>query len=763
MRVIFTLFLFWAALAAPAAAQEALVNVKIYTNPPGVYFRVDGQAFQGAVAFTWPVGSKHILEAVTVQENALLNTRVSFVSWVTAGEVQMVPKTPTIVVTADPSMSFFRADFGVEYALDLRFFRCADDMGSCASVGTVYARGTPYTEDARVWVRAGEVLVLHASPNAGFVFAGWSGPYGSNVQGSMNTFTMTGPTTCTAHFQVARKIQIFTSPPGLQLLIDRTTLGTPVELDWAIGTTHTLAPVTPQFDNSGGSWVFKSWSDGGAATHAYTVQSTSAPDVLTANFVPAARITFLTSPPGLKLRIDGRDNWYGSYSFSWGTGEVHHAEAPAEQTDAHGRTFVFKGWSNGGPAAQDVVVGEAEVASGVRLTAVYEVLGRLAVDTSIPGLSVTVDGAECLAPCVLDRPAGTEVRLSVPASVPQGDDSRQVFLSWNDGAAAERAFTFTSDIARLNAAYRLENRLVATADPPEGARWLCEPQSPDGFYDAKSRVSVRVDPRPGFKFRRMEGDMASAFSSGEVTMAVPRYVRAVLDRVPYIDPAGVRNAAAETPVRAVAPGSVVAIVGAHLAAASETGPESPLAQTLAGVAVRMGDRFLPLFAVSPELITAMLPAGLEPGPASLSVKRDGQPEVRADFEVVRNAPGLFQKSTDEGSFAIATHPDGSAVSAASPARRGEIVTLYGTGFGPCDRTPPEGFAVPISPLYTLVDTVEILSGETVLAPQWAGAATGQVGVQAVRLAIGPELPSGNAKVTLRVNGQESNAVLLAVE
>jgi uncharacterized protein (TIGR03437 family) len=137
--------------------------------------------------------------------------------------------------------------------------------------------------------------------------------------------------------------------------------------------------------------------------------------------------------------------------------------------------------------------------------------------------------------------------------------------------------------------------------------------------------------------------------------------------------------------------------------------------------------------------------------------------VRADFLVARNAPGLFQTSTDNGNFAVAFHADGSAVSTDSPARRGEAVTLYGTGLGPCDRTPPDGFAVPVNPVYSLADPAEVVSGDVVLQPVWAGALAGRVGVQAVRLNIGTELPSGSAKLIVRVNGQESNAVLLPVE
>ncbi|PYT26590.1 MAG: hypothetical protein DMG58_22105 [Acidobacteria bacterium] len=50
---------------------------------------------------------------------------------------------------------------------------------------------------------------------------------------------------------------------------------------------------------------------------------------------------------------------------------------------------------------------------------------------------------------------------------------------------------------------------------------------------------------------------------------------------------------------AVAPGSIVSIYGPKLAPATEIGPDSPLAQTLGGLTVTIGERLLPLFFASP--------------------------------------------------------------------------------------------------------------------------------------------------------------------
>ena len=48
-----------------------------------------------------------------------------------------------------------------------------------------------------------------------------------------------------------------------------------------------------------------------------------------------------------------------------------------------------------------------------------------------------------------------------------------------------------------------------------------------------------------------------------------------------------------------------------------------------------------LIYVSPDQINAQLPGDLEPGDYRLTVRTEGMPDVKSDFTVVRNAPGLF--------------------------------------------------------------------------------------------------------------------------
>ena len=584
---------------------------------------------------------------------------------------------------------------------------------------------------------------------------GWAAANGQLITGFQNTVTMTRPMEVYPKFTPARKITLLTNPPSLQVLADRAPIITPATLDWGLGTLHSLGPVSPQQDSLGKYWVFQSWSDQGAANHAYQVNPSTGGDTVTATYVPAAPVALLTQPVGLPLKVDGVTttlNPLNPYYYAWGVGEKHTVEAPAQQTDAQGRVWRFSAWSNGGDEAQEITVPlDADVTGGMRLTAVYTQLGQLTVTSPVAALSVIVDGESCTVPCKVLRALGQKVQIAVPYSIPQGDGSRLDFNGW-PGGGADYTVTLGETAQTVAATYRAMNRLSAASDPPDGANWKVDPASGDGFYSADTMVSVSLTTQPGFRFRRWDGDLSGTIPSGVVAMTAPRAVRAVLDPVPYIAPTGVANAAGETPSTSVAAASIVSIFGANLANSTAVAGDGMLPQTLAGVTARVGDRLLPLVFASPAQINAVLPTDLVEGSQILTISPPAQPDVRASFTVARNAPGLF---------GTVFHEDGSPVTADAPAHSGELLTVYGTGFGPTDHPRLDGFPIPASPDYLIADAVNGHIGDTEVNLVKAFAAPGKIGIDAVQFRLADGTASGPLKIT--VNGVDSNSVTLPVE
>lgn len=132
------------------------------------------------------------------------------------------------------------------------------------------------------------------------------------------------------------------------------------------------------------------------------------------------------------------------------------------------------------------------------------------------------------------------------------------------------------------------------------------------------------------------------------------------------------------------PNTIATIYGSELAfstraVSAEDTRNGSLPSTLAGVRVLVGPLFASLIYVSPVQINFVVPCNLLPGQTSLRVHREGTLSAPATINLLETSPAVFL--VDPVTIA-ATHVDGSLITPASPARAGEFVILYGTGFGP---------------------------------------------------------------------------------
>jgi uncharacterized protein (TIGR03437 family) len=163
--------------------------------------------------------------------------------------------------------------------------------------------------------------------------------------------------------------------------------------------------------------------------------------------------------------------------------------------------------------------------------------------------------------------------------------------------------------------------------------------------------------------------------------------------------------AAGGPPGRIAANSIVTIYGQNLASVTwaispqdlmgATLPLTPPGQT---VHVQVNNLRLPLFYVSPTQINFFLPASLSNSASiTLLVYRDivFGPTVRLPLRP--QAPEIFQAPNG---LAAATHADGRPLAESSPARAGDFIVVYGTGWGPLDAsdTPSATFPVPRFPV-----------------------------------------------------------------
>jgi uncharacterized protein (TIGR03437 family) len=805
-------YVFAIALLAPyyALAQDAPTSsIRIYTEPEGARFYVDGMMYLASHTFQWPQGSKHIVQFPRMPDGAYQisldgNTRYNFNGW-TDNNGYLIPGSEAFqTITASPSVTWLKATLTVSYRVMLRFSSFPTGSAPCGAPGgapqdylrsgIVLFNGACYGSNADVFLEAG-AYTINAFPYPGSVFTGWS-VNGSATDPYLQSINVNGPLTVYGAFRSAKRVRFVTDPPGFKVLIDHTlTPTTPVGLrdkpapsahtcpldlslsqappvtilalcygdfDFVPGSKHVLDAPSPQLDSTGRAWVFSGFSNGLGPNSEYVAGSNVASaDLLTAKFVPGVTTTFVTNPPGLRIGIDGREDW-PSYNFMWGAGTRHTVTAPETQVDASGRRWTFAGWSDGGAQTREVLVDAAN--PNARYTAIYRAPGRLNIVANAPGIKFQVDGAECSTPCVIDRPPGTEVSIVAPASSLIDENSRADFLGWSDGQALTRKAVLNEDAQTFTARYAFSYRLTSASDPDGGIDFQFAPASQDRFYPNGTEVMIMAKVRSGFRFRRWVGDLAGGSEGGRLTMSGPRTIIAMLDRVPFISPAGIRNAVGETPDESVAPGSIISIYGESLAPRLEISRRNPLDQTLAGVIVTVGDRMLPLLYVSPQQINAQLPTDLPDGEYTLRVQWDGTPGATGEFKVSRNSPGLFSQPVEDKLYALALHEDGSLVTPDSPAAHGETISIYGSGFGPFKDWMTDGFAFPNPSDYVLLDPVDVIAGGLNIVPVWAGGAPGYVGVAVTRIRITDDLPSAvTLDLSVHVNGKLSNTVLLPIQ
>lgn len=188
----------------------------------------------------------------------------------------------------------------------------------------------------------------------------------------------------------------------------------------------------------------------------------------------------------------------------------------------------------------------------------------------------------------------------------------------------------------------------------------------------------------------------------------------------------------------------------------------PLPRELADVQVLVNGQPAPLYLVSPFQINFLMPMNTPTsGTAEVQVMRQSTGQIIAisNVPMERVSPALFvQGGALEGQLA-AINQDGSINSPSSRARRGQYVTLFGTGQGFVPNAPPDG-TPPAGPLPTEERPRVLIGGPDFLQDsdiQYSGLAPGLVGVWQLNVRI-PEAtaPSAAVEVAIQLRSVNSN-------
>lgn len=223
------------------------------------------------------------------------------------------------------------------------------------------------------------------------------------------------------------------------------------------------------------------------------------------------------------------------------------------------------------------------------------------------------------------------------------------------------------------------------------------------------------------------------------------------------------NGASDVP--GIAPNSWITIFGTNLASATApwTVTNGQLPTSVGGVTVNVGGQPGYISYVSPIQVNVVAP-NIGTGPTQVTVTNSIGTSTAFATTSAAYSPGFFQWP---GGFAVATHTDFSpAVKNGTfpglttvPAKPGEIIILWGTGFGPTAPAAPVGEVTPSDAIYATPNPAVTIGGmeatvsTCVLAPGFA--ALYQLAVQ-----VPTTLANGDYPVVATIGGVSSPSTQL---
>jgi uncharacterized protein (TIGR03437 family) len=213
---------------------------------------------------------------------------------------------------------------------------------------------------------------------------------------------------------------------------------------------------------------------------------------------------------------------------------------------------------------------------------------------------------------------------------------------------------------------------------------------------------------------------------------------------------------------AIAAGSWITIFGRELAAATRIwrGDEiinGVLPTSLDEVSVLVNGKPAATFFISPTQLNVQAPNDDALGPVTVQVQHNGVTQAVAMTEMRQAAPGLFTFDPQARKYLAAVHLDGTFAGPdrlfgdaviTRPVKPGEVVLLFGTGFGPTD--PPVSAGNVFSGAAPLRDTVRVLMAGIQADVLFAGLSG--AGVNQLNVRVPESIPSGDVPVLAETLG-----------
>lgn len=242
-------------------------------------------------------------------------------------------------------------------------------------------------------------------------------------------------------------------------------------------------------------FAFTGWAiNGSTPTSFLTSITVTTPLSITPIFVPAKRVSFLTSPLGLQVLVDHTPvptrtqsdvpncpnnetlpvpvqvNFpalcWGDFDFA--PGSTHFISGVTPQMDNSGNWWVFSQWSNG-LAQNSLYTVDSNVNTSAVLTADYLQGAQVAFLTSPTGLKLTVDGDANYTSYDFIWGVGTTHQVVAPPTQTASNGRVYTFQNWSNQTGASQTVTVNPSMVssgyRLTANFSELSRVVVQSSP----------------------------------------------------------------------------------------------------------------------------------------------------------------------------------------------------------------------------------------------------------------------------------------------------------
>ncbi|MBC7188508.1 MAG: hypothetical protein H5U38_15905 [Calditrichaeota bacterium] len=395
---------------------------------------------------------------------------------------------------------------------------------------------------------------------------------------SPQTVTLSGTT------QALRRIVVRSDPATLTFEVDSIAYSSPQTFTWPTGSSHTVSAASPQGEAAGTRFVFSSWSDGGALSHAYTVPARD--DTLVITFRPQYLLT-LASPYGAptgggwydagsiaSFRVAGYvpagqgrrmsfSGWVGSGLGSYSgpdSAATVTIQGPVTETATWHTEFLLAtaqsppvggtvspappgawydssatvtllatpapgyAWGNWSGAVNSTANPLSLVMTGpTTVTANFVRITLLTIRTEPAGLTVVVDTVSYTTPHTFSWLPGSVHTVSTSSPQQGGAGVQYLFEAWSNGNPRTHNLVTPARDDTLVARFRTQ--FFLTVQSAHGS------PSGQGWYDSGTQAAFRVttpDSQAGTRhlFERWTGDYTGVSPSGAVVMDRPKTVTA---------------------------------------------------------------------------------------------------------------------------------------------------------------------------------------------------------------------------------------------